>query len=102
MYFKEIRQAALEYVIWLCISVLLYNSSIFIPYNKNDPNDILCATQSFMITCFQNSIYLWCCIIGFIAYTGAKNQVLMESYEKVLRFVFILIAILLPMLLAAM
>jgi len=43
-FFKEIRQIALELVVWLCISVVLFSITTFIPYDGTIEKSFWCAT----------------------------------------------------------
>lgn len=100
-FFKEIRQIALELVVWLCISVFLFNLSSFIPFDTNmENNEFWCAAQAYMITSFQNSAIIWCGVIGYTAYIGVNDPSKLENHEKRYRIIFILVANILPMLLS--
>ena len=100
--YKEIRQIALELVVWLCISVVLFSITSFLPYESNSPNTFWCALQSWMITSFQNSSIMWCTVIGFTAYIGVNQQGRLESNENKFRMIFLIIALVSPMLLSSM
>ena len=99
--FKEIRQIALELVVWLCFSVFFFSLTAFIPFDVTD-SSFWCATQSYMITSFQISSILWCTIIGFTAYIGVNDPSKLELNESKYRLYFILIALVAPMVISSM
>jgi len=101
-FFKEIRNFIIELSIWLCICYSLYNITAFFPYeNEKSENQVWCGIQSFMIAMFQNSCWIWSCIIGYSCFISAVKKNHIENNKNVYRIFFVLLATVIPAALAS-
>ena len=101
-FFKEIRNFIIELSIWLCISNCLYNITAFFPYdNEKSKNEVWCAIQSFMIVMFQNSCWIWSCLIGYSCFISVVKKNHIENNKNIYRIFFLLLATIIPACLAS-
>jgi len=92
----------LELLQYYAISNLFFSICAFIPYNpENRKPDTWCAVQSFFISMFQNSRFIWSSIIS---YTTFINCIKKNSFNKKnkYRIIFISGTYLISALLASM
>jgi hypothetical protein len=102
-FFKEIRNFILELTVWLCISNCLYNITAYFPYDESkDKNKTWCALQAFMIITFQNSCWIWSCIIGYSSFISVIRKNHIEKNRKNYRILFVGLAFIIPIGLGSM
>jgi len=102
-FFKEIRNFIIELAIWLCFANVMYNITAFFPYNDDkSKNQFWCGTQSFMIIMFQNSCWIWDCVIGYSCFISVIKKSHLEKNKKIYRLFFLILAFTIPALLASM
>jgi hypothetical protein len=102
-FFKEIRNFIVELAIWLCFAEVLYNVTAFFPYdNEKSKNEIWCGIQSFMIIMFQNSCWIFSCVIGYSCFISVIKKNHIEKNKTIYRIFFLGLATIIPAILASM
>lgn len=102
-FFKEARNFIIELSIWLCVANCLYNITAFFPYeNEKSDNQVWCGIQSFMIVMFQNSCWIWSCIIGYCCFISVIRKNHIEKHKNTYRIFFVLLSTIIPACLASM
>jgi phosphoglycerol transferase MdoB-like AlkP superfamily enzyme len=102
-YFKEIRSFILELIIWLCISEVFYNLTAYFEYsNIREEKPNWCALQAFMIVTFQNTTWIWSCVIGYCAFISVIKRQHLEKHKRAYRRAFVVVSFFLSAFLALM
>jgi hypothetical protein len=97
-FFKSIRSFALELIVWLCISNIIFNICYYLPTYY----EITCTLQAILEIAFDMSSFLWTTIIGYTAYISLMKLDHLEKYKTIYRVVFVIIANFLPLIYSLM
>ena len=97
-FFKSIRSFALELIVWLSISNIIFNIGYYLPIQF----DTFCYIQSITDIAFDISSFVWTTIIGFTAYISLMKIDHLEKYKDNYRLIFITVANLLPLIYSLM
>jgi hypothetical protein len=96
LYFKKIRTFALELIIWLCISNIIFYIGYFLPID----DDGYCITGGILYMSMDKSSIIWVTIIVYTAYKSLITQNYLEKNRNYYRILFFLIADVFPIVLA--
>jgi predicted membrane protein len=91
-FFKENRSFLLELVLHYSIMNIFYSVTSYFPYVA-DKEDIWCALQSFMMSTFQDSLYITSAVIGYTAFISVIKKDHIEKYQTYYRILFIFLSI---------
>lgn len=88
--YKKIRSFALELVVYLCISNIIYNISKFFPVNPNKID--LCIVQGTLSVFSDLSTNAWATIVGYSAFVSFRRQDHIDNNKCLYRIIFFFIA----------
>jgi hypothetical protein len=93
-FFKSLRSFALELVVWLCFSSVLFNIQYFFPIQNL--NGHWCQAQAIISGAFDISSMIWTTIIGYTAYISINNYDYLNLNKNKYRIVFFILANVIP------
>jgi hypothetical protein len=99
-FFKSIRSFALELVIWLSFSCILFNISYFFPIGPE--SDGWCVAQAIISGTFDLSGMMWTTIIGYTAYISLYKPDHLDNHKNKYRILFFVLADVIPLAVASM
>jgi hypothetical protein len=110
-FFKNIRSYALELVIYLCFSSIVFNISYFLPVDDEDYSSNIsssgqliasCVAQGVLSTFGDLSSMLWTTIIGYTAFISVVIKDELEQNKNKYRIAFLSVAFGVPLLFSMM
>ena len=91
-YFKKIRTFALELIVWLCVSNIIFYIGFFLPVK----DETFCMAGGILYMSMDKSSIIWVSIIVYTAYKSLITQNYLEKNRNSYRILFFTIANVFP------
>jgi hypothetical protein len=96
-FFKGVRSFALELVVWLSVSSMIFNFQYYFPTTPG-----WCHAQAIINAAFDTSSMIWTTIIGYTAYLSINNYDYISKHKQKYRILFFSTANVLPLIVVSM
>lgn len=104
-FFKQIRSFALELVVGLCFSNIVFNLTNYFPMDQDKDSNTptgWCVAQAVTSSIFDFSSMIWTTMIGYTAYISVARQDHIDRNKIRYKISFFLFAYVLPSILGLM